>query len=414
MLTSRTLTSWAVCLLLVGCSRIACQAGPTEEIPQTSANQEASTNGSSGREGRAEEATLVYDSAASSPAAPTPPDDTSAPPSDAGTAPKERPGWTDVASQVAGGVFLGAEKGVVFYGFDVLAEPNQPVNLTARVRKGRTLSDYEHATIAFYQGSTQLGTAKTNDEGFATLKWQPPGIGDYEVTAQIAAVPEDDRDMLQVSFTPILVMIRPSATPFVVIDLDHTLVDSGFMNVLIGGGRPMAYSVEVTEHIAQEYSIIYLTQRPDLMTKTSKVWLKRHGYPVGPLLVSEMKEAIGSSGRYKTARLSTLRKTFPKMKFGIGDKISDAEAYVDNGITAFLIPAYKLKPDAMREKADEIRALDRNRNVQVVKDWRQIEAGIFEGKKYPADAYAQWLDDEAARLATEKHEKIRQKARGED
>jgi len=149
--------------------------------------------------------------------------------------------------------------------------------------------------------------------------------------------------------------------------------------------------------------VIYLTQRPDLLTRKSKAWLRANGYPVGPLLTGELKHAL-DSGAFKTARLKDLRAVYPNVAIGIGDKISDAQAYVDNGLTAYLIPHYKAKPKDLRKLAREIRGLRGRGRLHVVEDWRQIERGIFDGASWPPETFARMLERQADRLEREKKE----------
>ena len=234
-------------------------------------------------------------------------------------------GWQDLVTDVAGGIFLGAEKGVIFYAYDVLTYPNEPVELLARVQMAKFLEDVPGVTVGFYKGSELLGTAKTDGYGRAKLTWTPPKEGDYSLTAKIDDVPDKDlRDLLNVSPAPLLVAARSKETPFVVIDLDHTVVGSSFFRVLVGGAKPMPRSVRVTRAIAKKYSIIYLTQRPTLLGRKSKQWLKDKGYPFGVLLLSELGKALVDSGGFKSLQLSTIKKSFPGIRIGIGDKPSSS------------------------------------------------------------------------------------------
>jgi len=41
-------------------------------------------------------------------------------------------GWKETAIDMVGGVTVGAEHGAIFYAFDTLAYPQEPVDLTAR------------------------------------------------------------------------------------------------------------------------------------------------------------------------------------------------------------------------------------------------------------------------------------------
>ena len=324
--------------------------------------------------------------------------------------------WKDTAAQVAGQVFLAAEGGVLFYSFDTLAYPGEPVDLAARAQLLKRMKGIEGVTVSFLDGDKLLGCAHTDASGLAKLAWTPPRPGDYKLTAAIASLPEGvDEAILKLSPAPLLAAARAKDTEFVVIDLDHTVVDSSFFHVLLGNPTPMANSVEVTKRIAKSYSIIYLTHRPDLLTQKSKAWLDRHGYPTGPLLVSELTDAFGDSGKFKTAKLKAVKKSYPNVKFGIGDKLSDAQAYVDNGLTAYLIPHYKEKPEDMSEMARDIRKLRGRDRLNVVDGWREIEMGVFKGRSYKPSTYVGRLERRAKQLAREEQRRREaERARDDD
>ena len=310
--------------------------------------------------------------------------------------------WRDLVTDVVGQTFVGAEHGAVFYAFDTLAYPNQPVDLTVKLLSARDLKAIGGVTVGFYRDEYLAGRVTTGADGVANLRWTPPGRGTYTFHARIVAVPDESfGELIQVAPAPLIVSAQSKDTPFAVVDLDHTVVDSSFFRVLLDGGRPMASSVEVLGRIAQQYAIIYLTHRPDLLTRKSKQWLIANNYPRGPLLVSEMKDVL-DSGEFKTAKLSEVRKAFPGVALGIGDKLSDAQAYVDNGLTAYLIPHYDDDPDDMRDMARDIRRLRGQGRLQVVAGWREIEQGLFARRQHTPQAFATWLDREADRLEREK------------
>jgi len=174
----------------------------------------------------------------------------------------------------------------------------------------------------------------------------------------------------------------------VVVDLDKTVVATGFHTVLIGRATPMADSQRVLARLAGKRTIVYLTHRPDYFSIKSKAWLREHKYPPGPLLLSTPGAFLKGSGAYKSEMLAQLRKRFRKIEIGIGDKISDAQAYHENGLKAFLIlPVPEPEPAAperLEALADELEALDDE--VQVVTHWRQIEQVLFEKGSHPRSA----------------------------
>jgi len=111
------------------------------------------------------------------------------------------------------------------------------------------------------------------------------------------------------------------------------------------------------------------------------------------------------SGRFKTGKLKALRRAYPNVRFGIGDKFSDTKAYVANGLMAYLIPHCKDKPKDLRKMADRIRRLPRSARLHVVGNWYDVEAGIFGGKTFLPATYARTLDRRADRIEAEKRAK---------
>lgn len=320
-------------------------------------------------------------------------------------------GWGDIAAGIAGKFFTDSEQGAVFVAYDTLGYPGQPVDLVARLVAAKGLQPIPEATVGFYQDSKLLGSSRTDANGYARVQVTPGKEGDYQFAARVTAVPAGvPQEMLQITPSPILLSARAKEAELVIVDLDHTVVDASFVRVLVGGARPMAGSADVLGKIARKYTVVYLTHRPDVLTRRSKEWLKGNGFPPGPMLVSQVSDVF-DSGRFKTAKLSALRRSYPNAAIGIGDKISDAQAYVASGMTAYLIPHYKRKADDMREMAAEIRKLRGNGRLNVVSGWDEIEQGIFRGKTYPAAAFAQQLESQAKRLDDAERDEDRKEKR---
>ena len=307
-------------------------------------------------------------------------------------------GWKDTVIDVLSKVTLSAEHGALFYAFDALACPGQTVDLTARLLSVKEHEPLDGAEIEFLKADRPVGRAVTDEDGYARVSWKVPKVGDYVFTAKVVKVPRSKyKPMLQCPPASLLVAARKRKTKFIVIDLDHTVVASGFFRVLFGGAKPMPDAATTIRELAKKHGIIYLTHRPDLLMVKSKNWLEAHNFPRAPLLVSKLRQAFGDSGKFKTTRIKALRKRFPYIRVGIGDKLSDAQAYVANGLRAYLIPHYDPDdPKEMEKMAGEILRLD-NR-VQVVDGWKDIRAGILRGKRFPPKAYARRLRQRAKQL----------------
>jgi hypothetical protein len=295
-------------------------------------------------------------------------------------------------------VLLGARQGYLFTATDVLALPGEQVMLRAHLQGGDLLRDRPGYVVRFSRGGEFYLAAETGPDGVAAVSFAPPAPGDYVVRADLApsgfpAEPPQPVDLL--------VACRSADAPLLIVDLDKTLVASGFQEVLIGRPEPMPDSVEVMKRLANRYSVVYLTHRPDLFGPKSKAWLREQGYPAGPLLLSDIGGFLKGSGAFKSGALADIRRRFTGPAVGVGDKVSDVQAYLENGIQGFLI----VQPDegagaaGLRQLADAIATL--HDEAQVVTAWRQIEAAVFEGTAFQRDAFVRHLRERAEELQAE-------------
>jgi hypothetical protein len=101
-------------------------------------------------------------------------------------------------------------------------------------------------------------------------------------------------------------------------------------------------------------------------------------------VTSTLQGLLTGSGEFKTAALARLLERFPNVRLAIGDKFSDVNAYVRNGIPAVLIPDIQWDEDEQeywREQAEQMRQVDAQ--VEVCKNWFEIEEAIFDARDYP-------------------------------
>ena len=297
-------------------------------------------------------------------------------------------------------ILLGTEDTYVFLAADSVALPGETVQLRAQLQQGDLLQDQVGYVVWFKRDGKIFKAAQTGRDGTARVSFTPAGEGDYAFQAEAAPI---GFDQAQPSPQDILVACRRADEPIIVVDLDKTLVASGFSSVLVGQPVPMEHSAKVLARLAQDHSIIYLTHRPEYFGPKSKAWLKDHNYPAGPVLLSSVAGFLGGSEAFKTQMLATLQERFSNIQIGIGDKISDAAAYLNNDIQAFLI--LHVPPEASAQQLDtlieELGQLDEQ--AQVVSGWDEIHQVLFEGKSYPRSAAQQTLSElaEARRPATQ-------------
>lgn len=303
-----------------------------------------------------------------------------------------------LGSGYVSGEMVLADHGVLFYAHDVLAHPGERVRLTARLRKPRSFAGVGGVTVTFHadgDGREPIGSAKTDLQGFARIDWTPPGEGPWRLTARPAERVWHIRHDIRKAAAELLVLVAQPRRPFLVVDLDRTLVDDSFYEVLTDDDpEAMPESAETLRRVARHYGIVYLTQRADILTRKSKRWLTAKDFPLGPLITCRLRESLDDGPEAKDKRLAVLKARFPNTRIGIGDRIADARAYLSAGMTAYLIPHCKRKARDMRALARQIRSLPSKDRVQVVKDWRQIRAGILDGRRFRPDAFAADLERE--------------------
>ena len=277
---------------------------------------------------------------------------------------------------------------------DALVLPGQETRLQAQFRSGDFLQPQAGYCVRFYREGKLYKAALTDEAGQAAVGFQADAVGDFHFQAALAPVGLKEAPPEPAEF---VVTCRSADEPMIIVDLDKTVVASGFQAVLVGGAEPMPGAAEVLGELGRDHIIVYLTHWPDLFGPKSKAWLQEHGFPPGPLLLSTLQTFVKGSGAYKTGRLEDIRARFSRVEMGIGDKISDALAYHENGMQAFLILPIpdELTPAGRDDLVEQLRPLPDT--IQVVQDWSQIAAFFKEDQRYPAARTIDLLQQQSVR-----------------
>ena len=266
--------------------------------------------------------------------------------------------------------------GPVLLARDLLVEPDAEVTLEASLRTGLRLTGIEGKRIQFLLADEPIGEVRSNRTGDVALRWKAPAKpGDSVIKVRVNP---QDQPAQPIEDTELLVAARKADTPIAVVDLDKTVVASGFAWVLLGDARPMAGANLVLGRLAKTHTIVYLTHRPDFLGALSRKWLATNGFPTGPVLTSTLGGLMAGSLTYKNARLEAVRQTFKNVAVGIGDKASDAKVYADNGLRSILILQVDWSDDEAEDYeklAAELAALPDS--VQVVTNWAQVSDVLF-------------------------------------
>ena len=288
-----------------------------------------------------------------------------------------------------GGCRLG-RGGYALTGYDAVCTPGEPTPVRVRLSNSGLFGSVEGRVIRFYRHGSLHGQAKTNRAGMAWVPFSPQRAGDTRFEAECVALKQSP---IRVDM---LIRCRPADAPIAVVDIDRTLTAPGREPIGGSGAQAEASAVSVLTRLAGQYAVIYVTRRADHLAAGSTAWLRRHGYPPGPVLTPHAGQtpAAGAEG---PSRLGEIRTRFRGRGIGISDRIADVQACTARGLEAFLLlPAPESdNPQELRRLADALEEL--HPAVQVVQNWRQIEQVLFAGAAHPRPAAQRRLRKEAQR-----------------
>lgn len=157
------------------------------------------------------------------------------------------------------------------------------------------------------------------------------------------------------STTDQLIEVVAPGARFVVTDVDGTLTESEYAEVtaVVGLGSPEVHpgAPEALAALASRgYRILYLTARPHWLSTRTHEWLVERNLPPG--LVHTTLSKVGAlneaAAEYKRDELAALTETIGRpIDYGIGNKESDAAAYLEAGIDPSRRLLFRLDGDAM-------------------------------------------------------------------
>jgi hypothetical protein len=309
-------------------------------------------------------------------------------------------GWLLMGGCGLGKTFFGAQGEYLLYGTDALTLPGEEATLEVRLAKGDFLDDQAGVPIVFTHQGEQIAREVTDGQGTARLTVSHGQAGDYFYQARVAKDAVLEEPLPEGISAEMLIRCRQGDQRLMVVDLDKTVVASGFDEVLIGDPQPMSNSADVLRRCSERWDIVYLTHRPEYFRTKSRQFLEKYGFPTGPLLLSRISGFVRGSGAYKRKVLESITARFNAVQVGVGDKYSDVEAYHAYGLRSYLILPDRSDMDAedLEDMLEQLRALPGD--IQAVDDWRQVERGLFDGREYPVSASIDEIQRELAGRAS--------------
>ena len=183
------------------------------------------------------------------------------------------------------------------------------------------------------------GTVRTDFDGMAIVRAPAPSApGVYGFEAELASPSAVARGNMWV--------LDPQR-PLVIVDIDGTISDLPEWQVPLIGGVAKAYagSPELLRDLASRYQIVYLTARDDTFDPQTRAFLKRRGFPAGPVIYNDLglwttaerrqlkKEEHGT---FKLRKIQELQALGLQVAFGIGNSETDGWAYEQAGLPSYL------------------------------------------------------------------------------
>ncbi len=255
---------------------------------------------------------------------------------------------------------------VVLHGLDVLGAPGARVQLVARLRAGQLYGlqrSIVRAPISFYLNDDLLATVETDREGRAVLHRILPKSGQHVI--RLFYPGSEDYSSAE---SYLRLFVCKSRASFVVTDIDFTLARTQSLLALRSGNvhlqaQPRAASVLRRLVSERGTTILYVTAREESLANMTRDWLSDQGFPPGPLFFWDFLRSPLSHADYKKDLLIALKKEWPNLEWGIGDRLEDVRAYQASGLKAIWLPS--VPPEEVPEGAT------------VVQSWRDIENLFF-------------------------------------
>lgn len=224
-------------------------------------------------------------------------------------APIEPAGWRHKRSRLVAGLGAAGHSAV-----DAMVNPRTSVGVHGKFAYGKISKDLQDEEVwlqlASDDGSwVSIGRGLTDSDGRVTLLLPYHYLTRYGPTRFRFLVSGD----LSVAEGYIWVLKR--ATKAVVFDIDGTLTtgDSELIDDAFGGDIDVRKgAVDVVRHWADTgHMPVYLTGRPYMYNKSTRAWLQKHGFPLGPMATANsLGQAVpseGGVGKFKTNWLRSLQ-----------------------------------------------------------------------------------------------------------
>lgn len=245
---------------------------------------------------------------------------------------------------------------------DVLAQPKQPVLLSARLVKTRLFmqTGLGGESVEFLVDGASIGQTMTGGDGWARKEFVPRKKGVLELTIRLA----HGKRVKAQSATAIIRSVKRTR-PIILVELEAAMTHvetpkfgpfdlSAFGQTQGGFAKPLVGSVEALTAVSKRVALLYL-----LIGKTSQApdvheWLAEHAFPSGPVFM------LQPGTRALVSKIEGWKgEGWTNIKAGISRDVDAAEEYVDQELQAVMV---------LEEDVEE----DIPEGTTVVSEWKEI------------------------------------------
>ena len=240
---------------------------------------------------------------------------------------------------------------------DVLVHVGTEARITARLTRRKVFGcvrSCPRTRVRFSLDREEIGEAEAGYDGTATVVYTPREEKEYRITANCCLKRRGKTVTAHATL-----FSRSTRKPGIILDIDRTLFASSTFAAIFRRSRsvsPLADAVEVTQDLSRRYDLTIVTGRKRYLRQKTKRWLRMKGFPLAPVFFAPPFRPTLSHERFKFELIRQLKASWPNIIIGIGDRDSDARAYLANGLRAIII----------REKGHCLRG------AVMARDWRAI------------------------------------------
>ena len=221
--------------------------------------------------------------------------------------------------------------------YDSITVPGEKVILTAKLEKKVLFfrPDLKGERLVFHIDNKKVGECITNEEGYAFVPYTINRPGEFELDVQLSTA---SRYVTHKRSAKIYCCNKKK--PAIIVDIDHTVADVGWLGAMIRPNKeimPLKNAPDILQKISQKYDIVFVTKREENFLRKTETWLKMYKFPDAPVFFWDLGDYPISSVKYKTERIRKLRQIWKNISIGIGDRDSDIEAYLANGMKVIKI-----------------------------------------------------------------------------